>query len=178
MGNVVPDAPAHVPPGLHQLPGHRDQLPGKAGSGIPDDPVVGIAALQAAGFQDLLPDEGRHGLIGPVVQQVQDLVRHPLPGAALDHIGRQLGHAVRQNLNAAVHGAEETGLLARGTAAGDGQPGRRHRLHRDGLPGGRPGGGGPQALNHAHVSSLLSPSTSRTTPAASSTPAAMNPAGG
>ena len=56
MGHRVPDPAGGVFPRLHQIPGYRDQFQHSAGAGIPDDPVIAVAALIPAVFQYLLSD--------------------------------------------------------------------------------------------------------------------------
>ena len=106
MRHVVPHAPRHVVPGLHQIPRHRDQLHRFARALVAHDPVVAVAALQAARLQHLLANERGHSLVRPDVQQPQQLVVRALTRPRVDHIIRQLRDAVAQQLNAAVDRAE------------------------------------------------------------------------
>ena len=178
VGHGVPHPASGVLPGLHQVAGDGDQLINPPGAGIAHNPVVAVAVDQTAGLQHLLADEGRHGLIGPQVEQPE----HPLAGDALPGVGiheehRQLAHGVAEDLNAAVHGGELAGEALAGLGAvrrisGGYQAVHRHRLAHRGRPG-----HGPDALGHTH-SPPPPPRELSTAPAMASAPPAISPAGG
>ena len=141
MGDGVPDLPGLVLPWLHQVPGHWDQFRHPSGSRAPNDPVVGVAALIAAVLQHLFADAGCHGLVGPDVKHMEQRVRRPLPGTAVEDVVGQLGHGAGQNAHTPVHGGELPGeglrvLCGRRIAGGH----QRRCRQRFG-----PGGGSRQA---------------------------------
>ena len=151
MRYVVPNAARHVVPGLHQIPRHWDQLHRLARALVAHDPVVAVAALQAARLQHLLANKRGHSLVRPDVQQPQQLVVRALARPRVDHIIRQLRDAVAQQLNAAVDRAELARRALRVFA--DGQTaGGRQAADRYGLAhGGRACGRRAQALDDAHA---------------------------
>ena len=159
MRDVVPDAPDLIVPLLHELPGYGNKLLRQAGRRIADDPVVSVAAFQAAGLQYLLADGRRHRLIRPDVEQIQDIVRYMLTRAVVDHKVRQLRHAVAQDFNAAVDRAQlpcrALHVLSDSQTAGGCK-----RADCDGFPGsGRPCSGCAEPFNNAHSDSSV-PSSS------------------
>ena len=148
---VVPHTARHVVPGLHQIPRHRDQLHRLARALVAHDPVVAVAALQAARLQHLFADERGHGLVRPDVQQPQKLVPCALARPRVNHIIRQLRDAVAQQLNAAVDRAELARRALRVFANGQ-TAGSRQAAYRYGFAhGGRACGRRAQALDDAHA---------------------------
>ena len=177
VGHRVPDTPIQVTPGLHQPTGYRDQLPGPAGNRVPDDPLIPISTLQAAGLYQLFGHAGAHRLVGPDVEQVQQgVVPQPLPGPPVHQEAGQLCHGVAEDLDAPVHHTELPCVVLRGIGSAGRVPSGNQVCCGQGLGPHRRPGQGPQAFGEAHPSSPP-PRFASTAPAMASTPPAMRPAG-
>ena len=150
MRDVIPDAPDLIVPLLHELPGHGNKLLRQSGRWIADDPVIPVAAFQAAGLQHFFADSWRHRLIWPHIEQIQNIVRYMLAAAVVNHKVRQLRHAVAQNFNTAVYRTQLSRhalyVLPGSQTTGGRKCADCHRFS----DGGRPCGGCTEPFNNAH----------------------------